>query len=149
MKTCTVCNVLKPLNQFRKFLGMKDGHLNQCKKCVYEQQKMRRATPEGRLIRKKEKQYPEVKRRYKQSEKGKAAIAKYKTKPEKMSAMNAVKYAIRKGRLTRGLCKICGSSEVEAHHWSYLKEHRLDVIWLCRYHHNEEHRKLDGKKSWV
>lgn len=36
MKICKICGKEKPLNEFGKCNRMKDGHLNQCKKCKYE-----------------------------------------------------------------------------------------------------------------
>lgn len=49
-----------------------------------------------------------------------------------------VRYAILKGRLTRGPCESCGSEKSEAHHPDYNKP--LDVTWLCRACHAKEHR---------
>ena len=36
MKICKVCGIEKPLTEFSKKTGMKDGHLNQCKSCEKE-----------------------------------------------------------------------------------------------------------------
>lgn len=44
---------------------------------------------------------------------------------------------VRRGRVKRGPCEICGST-AEAHHEDYGKP--LDVRWLCRVHHLEYHR---------
>ena len=148
MKVCRKCQVEKSLNGFHKHKQMKDGYLNICKVCNYEAMKLRRATPEGKEARKREKQYPENKKRYKKSQKGKQAAKTYKRPKDRVNAKAAVGYAIKTGKLIRQPCEICGE-KAEAHHWSYLPEHRLDVKWLCRFHHNEEHRKLDQRKSWV
>lgn len=47
--------------------------------------------------------------------------------------------AIRWGRMTRGVCSVCGLSKdetrIEAHHEDYTKP--LDVIWFCTKHHRE------------
>jgi hypothetical protein len=59
--------------------------------------------------------------------------------PEKYTARNRVAEALRKGVLTRLPCAICGCTKSEAHHKDYSKV--LDVTWLCRKHHSEEHRK--------
>lgn len=45
---------------------------------------------------------------------------------------------IRRGKLVRGLCEICGSGSVECHHDDYDKP--LEVRWFCRVHHLEFHR---------
>ena len=39
MKTCRKCKETKPLTEYYKDKGMKDGHLNTCKKCRLEQMK--------------------------------------------------------------------------------------------------------------
>jgi len=148
MKVCNRCQMEKPLDQFYKNKSIKGGYLNQCKTCHYEYTKKYRATTEGKAIRQKEKQYPESKRRYKKSEKGKQSAKQYQRPKDRELARAAVSYAIKTGKLIRQPCEVCGKKS-EAHHWSYLPEHRLDVKWLCRFHHNEEHRRLDQRKSWV
>jgi len=148
MKFCKWCQTEKPLDQFHFAKKMADGHLNKCKSCCYEWQKQYRLTDAGKAVRKKEKQYPKNKIRYKKSEKGKLAAARYKRPKDREAAKNAVRYALRTGKLIRKPCEVCGSKLSEAHHPSYEREHRLIVKWLCRHHHNEEHRKLDEKTSW-
>jgi hypothetical protein len=71
-------------------------------------------------------------------------------------AHNAVSVAVREGRLDRGPCEVCGAVDqpyevpgprgsvrlahtIEMHHWSYLDEHFLDVIPLCKQHHDAVH----------
>ncbi len=36
MKTCVKCNEVKPLTEFHKRKGSKDGHQGRCKKCSYK-----------------------------------------------------------------------------------------------------------------
>ena len=70
---------------------------------------------------------------------------KYRENPEnrkKGAIRNRIHYALKTGRLTRGRC-ICGSEIVEAHHWNgYDLEHALDVVWLCKRHHEAIHHNL-------
>jgi hypothetical protein len=67
---------------------------------------------------------------------------KYRENPEnaqKGRIRSRVNYALRKGRLVRLPC-VCGNSEVEAHHYlGYELEHALDVVWLCKRHHEILH----------
>jgi hypothetical protein len=48
--------------------------------------------------------------------------------------------AIKAGILEPEPCKICGAVDVQAHHEDYSKP--LDVIWFCRKHHAEHHKKV-------
>jgi len=62
---------------------------------------------------------------------------------EVLKAHRAVTYAKKTGTLRVLPCEKCGSLQAEAHHKEgYLKEHRLEVQWLCRRHHAEVHRRL-------
>ena len=56
--------------------------------------------------------------------------------PEKIKARQKVYVAVRSGRLKRAPC-FCGETQVFAHHEDYSKP--LEVIWLCRKHHRDEH----------
>jgi len=148
MKTCKWCLQTKPLEDFPKHSQMADGHLNQCRVCNNKAKNSYRITPEGKEKRKLEKQYPEVKRRYKQSEKGKLSIKKYKRDPIKESAKNAVKYAVKKGWLKKEPCFVCGETGL-AHHSSYAPDMKLAVTWLCVHHHNQLHIEHKGYRSWM
>ena len=46
---------------------------------------------------------------------------------------------VKRGKVIKSPCSICGCEKVEAHHHDYSKP--LDVIWLCRKHHVELHQK--------
>lgn len=58
--------------------------------------------------------------------------------PERRSAHIAVGNAVRDGKLFKQPCFICGSTKVEAHHPDYSAP--LDVVWLCKPHHEEVHK---------
>lgn len=60
----------------------------------------------------------------------------YKRYPERVIARIRVNQALKKGKIKKGIC-FCGEKQVFAHHRDYKKP--LDVIWLCRKHHREEH----------
>ncbi len=58
--------------------------------------------------------------------------------PQKWKARNAVKNAIRDGKLERKPCYFCGATEnLQAHHEDY--DHPLDVVWLCASRHGKLH----------
>lgn len=66
--------------------------------------------------------------------------AKY---PEKYHANNQIYIAKCRGDLISKPC-FCGETKTEAHHPDYSKP--LEVIWLCRKHHGEEHEKMKSRK---
>ncbi len=45
---------------------------------------------------------------------------------------------LRRGKLSRQPCEVCGSGDSQMHHPDYSKP--LEVVWLCREHHLDEHR---------
>lgn len=55
--------------------------------------------------------------------------------PEKVAAKNAVHNAIKRGKLQRQPCEVCGNPDVQAHHDDYTQ--KLAVRWLCVRHHAE------------
>jgi hypothetical protein len=73
---------------------------------------------------------------------GARAQRKYREKPEnrmKGAIRNRIHSALKRGVLVKGRC-ICGSDQVEAHHYlGYDLEHALDVVWLCKKHHEAIH----------
>lgn len=65
----------------------------------------------------------------------------YASKPEnriKIRARNKVKHLCRVGKMQRGNCEACGKPNAEAHHEDYSRP--LDVRWLCRWCHSQEHK---------
>ncbi len=66
------------------------------------------------------------------------------TKEVKLKANGMVAQAVRAGTLIKKQCQECGKPKVEAHHEDYLKP--LDVVWLCRKHHNKRHPRLKKRK---
>jgi hypothetical protein len=57
---------------------------------------------------------------------------------DRLKVKYAVRDAIRSGKLVKQPCFVCGELEVEGHHPDYSKP--LDLVWLCKQHHNEVHR---------
>ena len=127
-KTCFKCDVEKPLTEFYKHPMMADGHLNKCKKCTrYDVRANRRLRIDY---------YVEYdRRRYREG--------RHNPNPDpfKERARLAVRNAVRRGKLTKAPCEVCGDPKSEAHHEDYTKP--LDVIWLCRKHHRNAHRILE------
>jgi len=151
MKECSVCKLIKPLTEYR--IGYA-----KCNACRYEYEKLYRQTEKGKLARKKEAinarlsgKKKERQKRYKLTEKAKVVAKRYEKKrcntvegKAKLSAKNAVRYALRIGKIVKQPCFICGEVMSQAHHSSYAQDMRLNVTWLCPDHHNEIHNPLGG-----
>lgn len=63
------------------------------------------------------------------------------TQPQRTKA-NARSYAkvyLRRGKLSRQPCEICGNPSTQMHHDDYSKP--LAVRWLCPTHHHDLHNK--------
>lgn len=56
---------------------------------------------------------------------------------KKAIARSYLKTYVKRGKVVKLPCEICGSERSEAHHEDYDKP--LEVVWLCREHHLELH----------
>lgn len=128
MKKCKKCGIEKEASEFYKENRTKDGLRPNCKVC-YEKarvgyQKEYRKTETSLAIYRKHR----------------ALYAKNPENREKIRARDTLNNAIKAGRLSKKPCIICGDEKVHGHHYDYSKP--LDVKWLCRKHHIEEHKSM-------
>ena len=112
VKRCRVCGVLKPLNDFYRATGMRDGHRNDCKLCNLAAKKARTALdPVANLERVKrwQRENPDRLNAYRRA---------YRQRPERKRAereshlqrqygMSLADYE-RMFERQAGLCRICG-----------------------------------------
>ena len=160
MKCCFKCGAEKPLSEFYKHPKMADGHVNKCKECnkrdvrenrlsnkdYYDEYDRNRPNHVERVKAGNER----TKRLYATDETFRSKIQKSKIdwaqrNPHKRKAQNALSNAVRDGDVLKlEFCEHCFSSDkkIQGHHWSYLEEHWLDVIWLCTKCHGLEHKRL-------
>lgn len=61
---------------------------------------------------------------------------------KKVYARNRANQAIRRGKIEKQPCSVCGDIKSEMHHESYDKP--FEVIWFCRKHHLEHHKKVEN-----
>jgi hypothetical protein len=165
MKTCTKCNKVLPETYFHK----KGKKLRSaCKECTNAQNRARHEiskddkNAKARAFYQKHKnRFKARSRKYRQTDAGQESLRKCREKfmstehgkesvrqsikkysdnnKEKRRCHWRVKAALKSGKIVRRPCCVCGNVKVHAHHPDYTKP--LYVIWLCRKHHCEEHRK--------
>lgn len=118
-KICTKCGKFKKWDEFASHVTKMDGHAYECRDCGKEH---------SRLYYQAHKEKWRVNERLSQVR-----------HPQKWKARALVREAIRVGNLHRESCHICFDPKTEAHHPDYSKP--LTVMWLCKKHHMEQHRK--------
>lgn len=62
--------------------------------------------------------------------------------PERFKARAAANNAVANGSLVKLPCWVCGELEVEGHHPVYSMP--LDVVWLCKKHHDQTHNETNS-----
>ena len=159
-RTCSRCGETKAIDQFERRGATR--RLRFCRACLNKQVRERYANNPAFAAERKEKSHryrrenPEHvadKKREWQSanlDKVRVAVAKSRARhPERAAARKAVNAAVVAGMLRREPCW-CGDPRTDAHHHrGYAPEHWLDVVWLCRRHHAEMHRKYGPPEGRV
>ena len=119
-KLCKKCGQVRQLSEFHKDKQTKSGYAWACKHCKKARNKAYAQTPE------------------------KAAYqARYRAENRtKVLAQRAVNEEIRTGRMATATsceCVDCRKTAEVLHHHSYLEQHWLDVVPLCRSCHFTRH----------
>ncbi len=137
--TCKECGEEKDVTGFVKHIRKgpyEIWNLRKCKGCVHDEYVRRYAKPSKR----KGLNASSISWKKRNPEHHARLARKYRKKyPEKITAQNRLNYAIRKGRIEREPCGVCGTSKnVHAHHKSYKPEDWYNVEWLCYVCHKIE-----------
>lgn len=127
IKPCLHCKVEKPKEDYyiNKTFGT---YFHVCKECYIKQARA-------------------YQQKYFKTKNGKAAWLRATNKsmtnhPERWLARQKLRSAVATGEIKKEPCKVCGSSETQAHHYKgYLADNWKAVLWLCRLHHSEVHHK--------
>lgn len=141
MRRCPGCREEKPNTSEHWNRGC-----HRCKPCDKARMRAYRKTAKGMAMKRR----AMAKRRLRQKGTEKAFKARQRRylnikadpiRKAKDRARNDCRKAIKSGRLVRGPCSVCGTTErVHAHHADYTKKY--DVTWLCygchRAHHEAE-----------
>jgi len=75
------------------------------------------------------------------------AVIVGRSKKRYHEAYKAYIQALKDGSLIRQPCEVCGSLHSEGHHTDYSKP--LEVQWLCRKHHKQEHARIRNAEQWM
>lgn len=149
MKRCFKCGQDKERDAFYKHPQMGDGLLGKCKECTkkdatatriakieyYRSYDRMRASMPHRVMARIE---------YQSTDAGRAAVQRgknsyLKRNPQKRAAHIAIRNAIKSGKVVPW--PVCAVPECngkpEAHHPDYSAP--LDVVWLCKRHHEDTH----------
>jgi hypothetical protein len=146
-KQCTICKSFRTRDSFCSYYKSKDGLNDRCRDCIKERDKIRwdklRSDEEWHkeylkklLVRGEEDRLQGKKTKYNPE-----WSSKYVKDPIKSKARQIMSNAITSGRLVPEPCVVCGEEKTEGHHEDYSRP--LDIIWLCRTHHKEIHRKFN------
>ena len=139
MKDCGRCGKRKDASEFYVNRASEDGLTAMCRLCSAEYQKARRerlnaSKPEG--WKKKTEDKASYMKAWHEKHPGYMTQAKrdwWNKNRDRMRVKDALRYAIRTGKVVKLPCQECGVQEVEAHHPDYSRP--LDVVWLCKEHH--------------
>lgn len=151
MKRCRLCQEVKDLGSFTAHKATADRISSECRSCQRETSAAwRKKNVEHKRIQDAEyRSNPAVIERHRISHlRYKAANPEVlkvnrdawkQRNKHKIAAHTAIGNAVAAGKVTRLPCW-CGNPKSEGHHEDYTKP--LEVIWLCRKHHAEAHRKI-------
>jgi hypothetical protein len=133
IKKCSKCDIEKEISQFRRDKNTKDGRRSACKDCtnIFDSIYRKNMTSEQRKKshenhrKTHKKQIHEYLRKFR------------KDNPQIYRAWEQVNSAVKRGKIVREPCEICGEENSHAHHEDYLKP--FEIQWLCPLHHKEKH----------
>lgn len=159
-KQCSKCKRKLPIIAFNKDSRASDGLRCECKECraqdsakYYEKNAEKIKSYVADWQRANYDKWLEYARKSRENNPApyREAVKRSQSKyPEHVKARDAVKYAVKKGKLPpvdKCLCVRCGKQAEAYHHWSYLKEHRLDVIPVCDYCHKQIHIEIEKAQN--
>lgn len=161
-KLCTKCDRTLLLDAFNRRSAAKDGRQRWCRECMTSRARTLRSDGRYRAYdqaynrteigrersRRSYSNHVDYYRDYTAQPERKAKQREhqrryYAADPARGRARAAVSHALAAGKIAPQPCAAAScecSGRIEAHHHcGYAPEHWLDVVWLCRAHHEREH----------
>lgn len=140
VKICRECGLEKPLDEFNKRRGSKDGHQGMCRSCFSRYNKVRYHSDPARF-RKDVAEYREKN----MENVFETRMEMCRKNPIPKNANEALNLAVKLGYVDKpDHCLGCGcptgESRVTAHHNDYTKP--LEVVWVCQ----KCHKQLDANR---
>ncbi len=153
MKICPKCKEEKRITEFHKDRSKSSGFRSHCTTCTNIKSKnFREQNPEymrNWLVKNEGYHkkwggvYGEYGRLYAKANRDKIRLnrERYNNKwPEKVLSRYIYVAALKRGDIIKQPCETCGDIKVDGHHENYNEP--LEIIWLCRKHHQERHAEL-------
>jgi hypothetical protein len=143
MKDCAECGKRLGLSEFGVNSATDDGLSRKCKKCVkaYRDSRKQKANASKPADwKRKTEDMAAYMRAWSAANPGYMTAKKkewWAKNKDRQRVKDAVKYALKTGKLVRKPCEVCNVVPAQAHHEDYSKP--LEVVWLCRKHHTERH----------
>lgn len=137
-KKCRTCGETKPPSEFHRDKKLMDGLKQDCRPCL-----LKRAREYARSNHEKKRIYYQLRMNdpeFVEKTRARAKLNAVKFR-EKYNARMRLGNAVRKGKIQRQPCEVCGEPMTQAHHDDYSKP--FDVRWLCSNHHGVQHRKYE------
>lgn len=165
LKRCACCQEQKPLSEYQKHTGTKDGLRCYCKACQRQKKKeyfqrypeklkeknrkknrhqIKKRRPSYRKCRarrEKERYHNDAAYRERKKEMWRKAKALF---PERQAARTRFQRAVRAGKIQKLPC-VCGNPNSQGHHEDYSKP--FEVVWMCASCHQKEHTKHLRKEN--
>jgi len=146
MKECSGCGRRKEESEFAVNRASSDGLTYRCRVCLADYQRGRRERLNASRPpdwKKKTDDMVAYRKAWNEANPGymtKVKAAWLKKNKDRQKVKDAVKYALRTGKLVKTACQFCGEIEVQGHHPDYSRP--LDVVWLCKEHHMKIHKSM-------
>lgn len=148
-RCCKVCGMAKPVESFGRYKSRGvEYRRHTCKGCYNKKWSPIIASHNSRYYHENVNGYADRKRQQASRQHLENPQAHYnrnveywRRHPQKAACTQAVRAAVKSGKLKRLPCSICGSQRSQAHHDDYTKP--LEVVWFCSKHHGERHRDIN------
>ena len=140
MKQCTNCGIWWSPEFFYRNSAAPDGRAWRCIECAKKIAR-ERLGPRPPDWKKKSADKKAYRKKWLDEHPGYLSKMKkkyYSENRDKLKVRYRFREALKRGKLERQPCFVCGIESADGHHPDYSRP--LDVVWLCKDHHRQLHR---------